>query len=125
MIGVLGRTSSINVRKVLWTCVELGIDFTQEAWGDAGLALSSPEFVAATSPRHVVFAAGFASRWNFPVPEVVARWQAAGACLLNTAEEGALQFDLSIAGQLSLSHRQRAEAAGVWLARPPAKQPCS
>ncbi len=86
---------------------------------------SSPEFVAATSPRHVVFAAGFANRWNFPVPEVVARWQAAGACLLNTAEEGALQFDLSIAGQLSLSHRQRAEAAGVWLARPPAKQPCS
>ena len=86
---------------------------------------SSPEFVAATSPRHVVFATGFANRWHFPALEVVGRWQASGACLLNTAEEGALQFDLSLAGQLSLSHRQRAEAAGVWLTRPPAEQPCS
>lgn len=86
---------------------------------------SSPEFVAATSPHHVVFATGFANRWHFPAREVVGRWQAAGACLLNTAEEGALQFDLSFAGRLSLSLRQRAEAAGVWLTRPPAEQPCS
>lgn len=25
-LKILGRTSSINVRKVLWTCQELGID---------------------------------------------------------------------------------------------------
>jgi competence protein ComEC len=86
---------------------------------------SSPEFVAATSPHQVVFATGFGNRWHFPVPEVVGRWRAAGACLLNTAEEGALQFDLSAPGVLSLSHRQRAEAAGVWLARPARIQPCS
>lgn len=86
---------------------------------------SSPAFVAATSPHQVVFATGFANRWHFPVPEVVDRWRAAGACLLNTAEEGALQFDLSADGVLSLSHRQRAEAAGVWLARPARIQPCS
>jgi competence protein ComEC len=85
---------------------------------------SSPEFVAATSPRQVVFATGFGNRWHFPVPEVVGRWRAAGACLLNTAEEGALQFDLSAPGVLSLSHRQRTEAPGVWLARPSPMQPC-
>jgi len=28
-LRVLGRTSSINVRKVLWTCAELGLPFEQ------------------------------------------------------------------------------------------------
>ena len=86
---------------------------------------SSPDFVAATLPAQVVFSTGFANRWHFPVPEVVSRWRAAGACLLNTAEDGALQFDLQSSGVLSLSHRQRDEASGVWLARPSPAQPCS
>ena len=86
---------------------------------------STPEFVAATSPRQVVFATGFGNRWHFPVPDVVSRWRGAGACLLNTAEEGALQFDLSPQGVLSLMHRQRIEAPGVWLARPSSKHSCS
>lgn len=29
-VRVLGRASSINVRKVLWTCAELGLDFQRE-----------------------------------------------------------------------------------------------
>ena len=33
MLKVLGRVSSINVRKVLWTCAELGLDFEREDWG--------------------------------------------------------------------------------------------
>ncbi len=86
---------------------------------------SSPDFVAAILPRQVVFATGFANRWHFPVPEVVSRWRAAGACLLNTAEEGAVQFDLQATGVLSLSHRQRAEASGIWLVRPLPAPPCS
>lgn len=46
MIKVLGRASSINVRKVLWTCVELGLDIVHEPWGDEGLSLQSPAFLA-------------------------------------------------------------------------------
>ncbi|TDM07956.1 MAG: glutathione S-transferase [Ideonella sp. MAG2] len=46
MIKVLGRASSINVRKVLWTCVELGLDIVHEPWGDEGLPLQSPAFLA-------------------------------------------------------------------------------
>lgn len=46
MIKVLGRTSSINVRKVLWTCDELGLDIVQEPWGDPGMPLQSPTFLA-------------------------------------------------------------------------------
>jgi competence protein ComEC len=86
---------------------------------------SSPEFVAASSARRVVFSAGHANRWRFPVADVVSRWRAAGACLFNTAEEGALQFELSPGGDLTLARRQRAEASGVWLARPSAAEPCS
>jgi competence protein ComEC len=86
---------------------------------------SSPAFVAATSARQVIFSAGHANRWHFPVADVVSRWRAAGACLFNTAEEGALQFELSSSGELTLVRRHRAGAAGVWLARPLAAAPCT
>jgi glutathione S-transferase len=40
MLQILGKTSSINVRKVLWTCVELGLSFEQE---DCGAGFRSPD----------------------------------------------------------------------------------
>lgn len=30
MLTILGKATSINVRKVLWTCAELGIEFARE-----------------------------------------------------------------------------------------------
>jgi glutathione S-transferase len=33
MLRILGKASSINVRKVLWTCAELQIPFEREDWG--------------------------------------------------------------------------------------------
>jgi glutathione S-transferase len=44
-LQVLGRGSSINVRKVLWTCHELGLAPEHVEWGSAALPLSSPEFL--------------------------------------------------------------------------------
>jgi glutathione S-transferase len=46
MLQILGRTTSINVRKVLWTCAEIGIDYTHVEWGAEALPLKSPEFLA-------------------------------------------------------------------------------
>lgn len=46
MLRILGRTSSINVRKVLWTCHEIGIDYQREDWGRGFQPASSPEFLA-------------------------------------------------------------------------------
>ncbi|MFP1725865.1 glutathione S-transferase family protein [Lonsdalea quercina] len=46
MISILGRETSINVRKVLWTCHELGLPFKLEPWGQGALSLSSLEFLA-------------------------------------------------------------------------------
>ena len=46
MLRILGRSGSINVRKVLWTCEELSLDYTHEPWGEGELSLSSAEFLA-------------------------------------------------------------------------------
>lgn len=44
---LLGRTSSINVRKVLWTAREIGLEFEHEGdWATATLPTSRPEFLA-------------------------------------------------------------------------------
>ena len=46
MLQVLGRKSSINVRKVLWTCAELGLEPEVVEWGAGTLSLQSPQFLA-------------------------------------------------------------------------------
>jgi glutathione S-transferase len=46
MLEVLGRNNSINVRKVLWLCEELGLPCTNEPWGTGALQLQSPEYLA-------------------------------------------------------------------------------
>lgn len=46
MLKILGKSSSINVRKVLWTCVEVGLPFEQELWGSGFKATDTPEFLA-------------------------------------------------------------------------------
>ncbi len=46
MIRVLGRLSSINVRKVLWTCDELGLSYSREDWGSGFASPKAPEFLA-------------------------------------------------------------------------------
>lgn len=46
MLHILGKTSSINVRKVLWTCEELGLSFEQEDWGAGFRSPDTPEFRA-------------------------------------------------------------------------------
>jgi glutathione S-transferase len=46
MLNILGKATSINVRKVLWTCAELQIPFAQEEWGGAFRSTQTPEFLA-------------------------------------------------------------------------------
>lgn len=46
MLRILGRASSINVRKVLWTCVELDLPFEREDWGSGFRSTASAEFLA-------------------------------------------------------------------------------
>lgn len=46
MLKILGKDTSINVRKVLWTCEELGLQFEREDWGSGYRDTRAPEFLA-------------------------------------------------------------------------------
>jgi glutathione S-transferase len=46
MLRILGKASSINVRKVLWTCAELGLPFVREDWGSGFQSTQQPAFLA-------------------------------------------------------------------------------
>ncbi|MFC7052689.1 glutathione S-transferase family protein [Hansschlegelia quercus] len=45
-LRILGRMSSINVRKVLWTCDEIGLAYDREDWGRGFASTADPEFLA-------------------------------------------------------------------------------
>jgi competence protein ComEC len=85
---------------------------------------SSVPFVGATQPRHVIVSSGHRNRWRFPASEVVDRWREAGACLLNTAEAGALTFEAGPSQGFHLRRAERAVAPGIWLARPESSASC-
>lgn len=42
---ILGKASSINVRKVLWTCSELELSYEREDWGSGFQSTHSPQFL--------------------------------------------------------------------------------
>lgn len=44
-LKVLGRVSSINVRKVLWVCDELGLAYEREDWGTGFRNVLDPSFL--------------------------------------------------------------------------------
>ena len=46
LLRILGKASSINVRKVLWTCEEIGLPFMREDWGSGHQSTAKPEFLA-------------------------------------------------------------------------------
>lgn len=53
---------------------------------------STPEFVARTRPKHVVFCVGRRNRFDFPRADVVRRWREVGAQCHRTDVDGAITF---------------------------------
>ena len=53
MLRVLGKRQSINVRKVLWACDEIGLACTQEEWG-AGTRSTSDAAFLELNPKALV-----------------------------------------------------------------------
>jgi glutathione S-transferase len=53
MLRILGRTSSINVRKVLWTCAEIGLDYLQEDYG-SGFSSTGTQAFLTLNPNGLV-----------------------------------------------------------------------
>lgn len=50
---ILGQKNSINVRKVLWTCAEVGLSVDREDWGGQTRPTSAPSFLA-LNPKGLV-----------------------------------------------------------------------
>ena len=46
MLKIYGRANSINVRKVLWMCGEIGVAFEREDWGRDYRPTNEPAFLA-------------------------------------------------------------------------------
>ncbi len=46
MLKILGKSTSINVRKVLWTCSELSLAYELEEWGEQESELQKDEFLS-------------------------------------------------------------------------------
>jgi hypothetical protein len=63
MLNIIGKDTSINVRKVLWTCTELGLPFTCEDWNDSHAALNPNRLVPVLVDDGFVNAA--ATRGNY------------------------------------------------------------
>ncbi|MBE7448267.1 MAG: ComEC/Rec2 family competence protein [Kofleriaceae bacterium] len=76
---------------------------------------STPAFVAATRPALAVMSLGRANRFGFPGPEVVTRWQAAGARVLRTDQVGAVTVTIDRAGALVVSTHDPAPAPAAAL----------
>ncbi len=45
-LRILGKSSSINVRKVLWACDEIGLPFDRQDWGSGYRDPNTPEFLS-------------------------------------------------------------------------------
>ncbi|RMD77863.1 MAG: competence protein ComEC, partial [Gammaproteobacteria bacterium] len=75
---------------------------------------STPAFVAAVRPRYAVFPVGYRNRYRFPASEVVARYRAAGARVLETQATGALRFVLDGRPGLGPPWAYREAARRLW-----------
>ncbi len=83
------------------------------------LTSSSTAFVERVAPVVAVVSAGHANRWGLPQPRVVARWEAAGARVLNTAMDGAVYLRVCAAGGVVELGTERQRRRRFWHAAPP------
>jgi competence protein ComEC len=77
---------------------------------------STPPFVAAVQPHAVWFPVGYRNRWDFPKPEVEARYLPLAA-LADTANDGALCMQFRAGSKPVLSMRWRRDAVRLWTSR--------
>ncbi|MBV4476680.1 glutathione S-transferase family protein [Pseudomonas botevensis] len=106
MLQILGKASSINVRKVLWTCAELDIPFEREDWGSGFKSTHTPEFLALNPCAMVpVIKDGDFTLWesNSIIRYLVARYD--GAHIYPTEAQARARVDQWIDWQASELNR--------------------
>ncbi len=78
---------------------------------------SSAAFVNALRPATAIVSAGYDNRWGFPKPDVLARWQAAGTRVLNTATSGSIHYRICPDTGTVLTGENRKSNLEYWHAR--------
>lgn len=71
--------------------------------------IANTGFLKAVQPHYVLFSTGYRNRFGYPRPETTAGYQAIGATVLNTAEEGALTFRMEPQRKLEPERYRRAD----------------
>lgn len=77
MLKIPGKTTSINVRKVLWTCEEAGLDYQQEDYG-TGFASTQTDTFRAMNPNAMVPVLVI-EEWNYRISIVEQQLRRTGA----------------------------------------------
>lgn len=75
---------------------------------------SHPSFVAALRPQIALVSAGYENQWGFPKDDVVDRWRAVGAQVLNTATSGAISYRMCEQSGLERLNWNRVSNRRVW-----------
>ena len=75
---------------------------------------STTAFVHALRPSLAIVSTAFGNHWGFPKPDVVERWQAAGADVLNTATSGAIELRLCSTSGLESIRQYRRRNRRIW-----------
>jgi competence protein ComEC len=78
---------------------------------------STPEFIAAVSPRVALFSVGYRNRFNHPNAGVVARYAALGADVRRTDREGALRIALPAQRSVATTVRPLVSQVRYWSER--------
>ena len=85
---------------------------------------SGAAFVRELAASYAIFSAGYANRWGFPLAEVLQRWEDSKACVLITAESGALEFVATKEGGFRLVATARTSLVRPWPLRRVAASHC-
>ena len=80
---------------------DLGVDLVKVPHHGSRTS-SSAALVAATRPQWAVISCGRANRFGFPADEVVRRWEAVGARVLQTALHGSVSVRITPAGDVTI-----------------------
>jgi len=75
---------------------------------------SSKPFVQALSPSVAIVSAAFGNHWGFPKEDIVARWEAVGARVLNTATSGAVGLYMCADSGIESITQYRVDNRRIW-----------
>lgn len=75
---------------------------------------STAALVAATNPRLAIVSTGYGNRWGFPKADVLTRWNASGAMLVNTSTSGAVSQRFCAGESTGTIRRERRQSRRFW-----------